>query len=480
MKNFYLIMAAGLIGMASNAQSLYMQSSLASFLTQNPKQSIEHNVLQDLNRDTDVINLDSAISEPPMSKLDNQMREFPLRDERRTNCYYKEPSELDSPKLTIPADKLPLDRWTYIQVDDSRGKWGDFAQPDWLKYFGLSASDINGDNYLDIISGRYFYLNPGGDMSGSWTRTDLGSNVDALLFVDIDYDNFADCIATALPDIYWFEAEDMQGTSWKGKKIGEVPPTSHVNGQGFTLAQIVSGGMPEIVLSTGNGIYYLEIPSKPLSGNWPVTLAAEEASEQGLAVGDIDGDGLNDIVAPYGDRKDPRMIGWWKNPGHQSGPWKLKEVGKTENYSADRVAVADVNGDGHAEILITEESWQTQEPVAQLFCFNQGGSQGKSSWERRSILKACSMNSLDIADIDHDGDIDLVTCEHKGKDKRLFVLENDGQGQFTVHEIDRGKESHLGTLLFDMDSDGDLDIISIAWDNYRFLHLWRNDALKSK
>jgi hypothetical protein len=24
---------------------------------------------------------------------------------------------------------------------------------------------------------------------------------------------------------------------------------------------------------------------------------------------------------------------------------------------------------------------------------------------------------------------------------------------------------------------GDLDIVSIAWDDYRFLHLWRNDAV---
>jgi len=82
--------------------------------------------------------------------------------------------------------------------------------------------------------------------------------------------------------------------------------------------------------------------------------------------------------------------------------------------------------------------------------------------------------------MDHDGDLDLVTCEHKGKDKRLFVLENDGQGRFIPHVIDHGKESHLGTLLFDLDGDGDLDILSVAWDEYRLLHLWRNDALKSK
>ena len=134
----------------------------------------------------------------------------------------------------------------------------------WMKYFGLDASDINNDSYLDIISGRYFYLNPRGDMSGAGERIDLGINVDALLFADVDNDEFVDCIATALPGIYWLEAEDKNGSAWKSIKIGEAPATTHVNGQGYTLTQIIPGGKPEIVLTTGNGIYYLEIPSNPL------------------------------------------------------------------------------------------------------------------------------------------------------------------------------------------------------------------------
>lgn len=47
--------------------------------------------------------------------------------------------ELAGMASAAPAGKLPLDRWAYIQVDDSRAKWGDFAKPDWLKYYGLST-----------------------------------------------------------------------------------------------------------------------------------------------------------------------------------------------------------------------------------------------------------------------------------------------------------------------------------------------------
>ncbi len=59
---------------------------------------------------------------------------------------------------------------------------------------------------MDIIAGSYFYLNPGGNMEGAWKRTDLGMNVDGYLFVDVDGDEFADVIALALPDVFWFES----------------------------------------------------------------------------------------------------------------------------------------------------------------------------------------------------------------------------------------------------------------------------------
>jgi hypothetical protein len=88
------------------------------------------------------------------------------------------------------------------------------------------------------------------------------------------------------------------------------------------------------------------------------------------------------------------------------------------------------------------------------------------------------MNSMDVADIDGDGDMDIVTGTHRGELK-ITVWENDGRGHFTQHIADTGKESHLGARVTDLDGDGDQDIISIAWDKSKYLHLWRNEAIKN-
>ena len=93
------------------------------------------------------------------------------------------------------------------------------------------------------------------------------------------------------------------------------------------------------------------------------------------------------------------------------------------------------------------------------------------------------MNNLDVGDVDGDDDIDLVTCEHtmpyQGKPApggvKLEIWENDGRGRFTAQVVDLEKESHLGAQFVDLDGDGDLDIVSIAWRDYQFLHIWRND-----
>jgi len=164
---------------------------------------------------------------------------------------------------------------------------------------------------------------------------------------------------------------------------------------------------------------------------------------------------------------------WFVNPGDKSSNWPGKTVGPSD-HAPDRIVLADINGDGRVDVVVSEERYPGKEPDANLYWYEQLAG---AEFKRHIIITEYSLNNLDVADIDADADFDVITCEHKGpKGKfKLQIFENDGRGSFTEHIIDRGKESHLGARVADMDKDGDLDIVSIAWDNYKFLHLWRND-----
>ncbi len=383
---------------------------------------------------------------------------------------------------TLSDRPLALDRFTYIQVDDSRDE----------RYFGLAFADFTRDGYLDIVAGKWFYRNPGGDLTAPWQRVAVDDHVDALVTLDVDGDEFGDFIGLKCDEQYWYEARDLQGSQWNKVRIGALPICDHkLSTQYYRTGQLVPGGRPEIVLAQ----YYLEIPSEPEAGDWRAVKYTSEG--QGYAIGDVDADGLLDIAGSYripGEGQVPGALDvtwwcsamcWWKNPGDGGGDWKRFDVGKSTH--ADRYELADINGDARLDLVTTEERYPGHVPNASCYWFEQPADP-KGPWQRHEVVTEWSLNNLDVADMDRDGDMDIVTCEHSmpygGKpapgNERLQVWENDGKGRFTERTIDRNKESHLGAQVVDLDRDGDLDIISIAWRDFKYLHLWRNDAIGSK
>lgn len=369
--------------------------------------------------------------------------------------------------------------WTYIPVDDAKQKWGDWDEPEWLRYFGLDFGDVDRDGNIDIISGRYVYHNPGGNMENAWARTMLDENVDAIFAIDADGDPFMDIIAQALPNIYWYEAINQEGTRYTRKLIATIPQTSHVNSQGYEKAQIVAGGPLELLIASNGNIYCISIPENPdMADQWPTQLIAKNTSDEGIGVGDINNDGLLDIACgrrPDGE-DEPLTLVWFENPGNINTQWEDHFVGRTDK-PIDRVELGNLNGDGHLEIVISEERYPGQEPDGKLLWFSRQHD-GYQTWSKHHVVTQYSMNNLDLADIDQDGDIDIITNEHKGPRLETQLWINDGDGQFTKRILDAGKENHLGTQFVDLDGDGDLDVAGCAWDNYQWMHVWRNDEVK--
>lgn len=386
-------------------------------------------------------------------------------------------------------DTLSTDDWTYLQIDSAKAMWGDFDEPDWLRYFGLAAGDLNGDGYQEIVSGRNVYLNPGGDMSGAWEKIDLGRNVDANLVYRKDNETMI--IGEALPEVVRFTSDGDDEDWTSATTVARMPATGHHNGQGYKIAEVFAGNSgDEIIYASQGGLYVLE-PGPDLP--WPVTLVGKDASDEGFGVADMDGDGDNDLVSGYrmpgADAEVPTVVVWFENPGSEAKitdsltiegvtvdhvAWRRHALGRTQ-FATDRVEAADLDGDGRPEVVVAEERYPGLEPDASLYIYFQRD----TGWQRQTVVTQFSMNNLALVDMDLDGDTDILTSEHKGEALSLQLWKNDGTGYFERQEIDRGKESHLGTQPYDLDGDGDLDIVSIGWDQHQYVHLWRNDAKRN-
>ena len=380
---------------------------------------------------------------------------------------------------SLLSQTIPTDQWSYLAIDTSREMMNSPGGPDWLRSFGIDAADINKDGYKDIVCGKYFYLNPGADMSRKWNQTAFGFAYDGYQFVDVDGDQLADIIAEDLPNVVWLEANDLNGTSWSARKIGEVPQTGHKNGQGSGIADILQGGQMEVLLAADGGIFCASIPDMPETQTWNFRKIAESHSDEGIGIGDLDGDG--DLDLAFGDSREAgekaELLFWAENPGNINQLW-TKHLVSDELKVVDRVEIADLNGDGRLDIAVAEERYPGLEPNSNLRVFLSGNNPVEDTWEHRVVVTQWSMNNLDAVDMDQDGDVDLVTNEHKGTEHKTEIYLNDGKANFTPKLVGTGHEMHLGAKCFDLDSDGDYEIIGVGWDHYQTLHLYRNDALK--
>lgn len=390
---------------------------------------------------------------------------------------------------TIEADNSK--RSTALPAPDSQAIWSYAAICESLpaRCFGVAGGDLNGDGHLDLAIGSTILINPGDDLLKQWKSLEMGGHVDANFVVDIGRDGTSDLLAQHLPDLLRIRFDAEKGEFAHQVVASGIATTGHGSSQGFALGDLNRDGIQDYVVTTGEGVIAVLMPKQATEPiEWTTLKITKNAPEEGIAVGDIDADGWSDVIAWVGSGSGSNTIGWWRNPGQSATEtqsdrptheWQLQTIGEVQGAEGDRVAVADFDQDGWLDVAATGTTNAAQ--GSGLCWFRNPSLKSRdpskdSSWHRYTLASDHgALNSMSVGDVNQDGLPDLITGEHRGQ-KRVQVWKNiDHAERWEVEQVDEGKESHLGAIVLDIDQDGDLDIVSIGWDDYQTVHLWRND-----
>lgn len=188
---------------------------------------------------------------------------------------------------------------------------------------------------------------------------------------------------------------------------------------------------------------------------WQVKMAHTGQAGEGLAVGDIDQDGLPDIS----------ITGHWlKSPADaRQGNYQRYDIeaGYKAINKGTKDALGDLNGDGRLDLVLSPaEAFPAYGGANYDLAWYEGPTDPLQSkaWKKHLIRADYNHgHCLKLADMDQDGDLDILSARAwEARDIRIFWNE---QGDFSNStQVTAGKGIYSGAVA-DMDGDGDLDIV---------------------
>ncbi|MGQ9589345.1 MAG: FG-GAP repeat domain-containing protein, partial [Planctomycetota bacterium] len=263
-------------------------------------------------------------------------------------------------------------------------------------------------------------------------------------------------------EVWWWEnphPNHAPDSPWKRRIIKASGPNKHHD---QIFGDFDGDGRPELVFwnQGARKLILAEIPSDPRAhqGEWEMRAIYSYSADgppqrgsypswkgphehEGLAAGDIDGDGRIDLVG--GGR-------WFRHEG--GGVFTPHEIDRGYVFtraavgrflSGERPQVVLVTGDGRGPLMFYE--WKD------------------GRWTAKALLdEVLDGHSLAAVDFDGDGHLDVFAAEMqlgKNPGPRAWILRGDGRGGFQRTEVLRGFGLHESRTA-DLDGDGRLDILA--------------------
>lgn len=212
--------------------------------------------------------------------------------------------------------------------------------------------------------------------------------------------------------------------------------------------------------ATGGAAPYAATP------DWQNALRLQVA---GLAFGDLDGDGRDDLaVVTYHSNSFPPYEDWhdyvyFNVDGMlESAPsWQSAD----QSHSSE-VAIADVDGDGLRDLVVARGGFSYDPNV--VYFGSAEGLATTAGWQSQQPAWAVGMT---LVDIDGDGDLDLVTANQGNGSsdpyRPLYLFRNDGSGFATTPDWQSAEAAVQNSVAAgDLDGDGDRDLAVAKWTDF--------------
>lgn len=238
--------------------------------------------------------------------------------------------------------------------------------------------------------------------------------------------------------------------------IGSVDAEPYGKPERMKLA--VNAGATYVKVSNYNGAadtrsYSLKVAAStaPLLTPAEVTSVGGEPSR--VAIGDVTGDGRDDVVLSTQHHSDPANDGKLFVFRQQRGGALATPVKYSTSLSeADAAAftLLDANGDGRRDIAVGGYGGVWIHPQTD---------DGKLG-QRWLIPDSPPAHAVESADMDGDGDSDLVLVAPSSHE--IFLLTQGPDGQFTKSAVGSGDDNGWGAEIGDVNGDGRPDIVQAA------------------
>lgn len=197
--------------------------------------------------------------------------------------------------------------------------------------FGVAA-DIDQDGVQEVVVGNALYSSTGSTL---WTT---GQSDGFVAVANFDNDPQAEIVVSWFPGMVRLQ-DDNGRVLWSGSYTGSTvgPPT---------IADFDGDGRPEIGVA-GNNVYV--VIDEDGTRLWTRNVTDVSSGFTGSSVFDFEGDGQAEVV--YADEND-----LWVFAG-ADGAVKMRETYHSSATCSENPTIADVDNDGHAEIIYTSSTY---------------------------------------------------------------------------------------------------------------------------